>query len=297
MRAPQDLRTPAVGAASLLLVRPGADGEAEVFALRRAGTMAFSAHATAFPGGRVDPADELDPALWEGVDLDAWARRLGLPGEPDGALSELAALPPRRAAGRVLAATVRETFEETGVLLARDRATGGPVAPARVAALPAGLRDALEAHAVDFGAFLTEHGLVPDVGALVPWSRWITPLGGARRYATVFLVVRLPAGQEPVRLSAEAASHGWARPADLLAGFRAGTLNLMAPTWWQLRALAAAGRWEHVAAAGAGREPLRAVMLAARAPRPDFEGGGEYMDDLAAFREAATVHESPDNVL
>ena len=117
MRAPQDLRTPAVGAASLLLVRPGADGEAEVFALRRAGTMAFSAHATAFPGGRVDPADELDPALWEGVDLDAWARRLGLPGEPDGALSELAALPPRRAAGRVLAATVRETFEETGLVL------------------------------------------------------------------------------------------------------------------------------------------------------------------------------------
>ena len=39
------LRVPAVPASSLVLVRPGAGGETSVFTVRRAGTMAFSAHA------------------------------------------------------------------------------------------------------------------------------------------------------------------------------------------------------------------------------------------------------------
>ena len=111
-------RVPAVPASSLVLVRPGADGETSVFTVRRAGTMAFSAHATAFPGGRVDPADDLPDRLWEGTDLADWGRRLGLPHEPADAHGTLAELDPADGAGRVLAAAVRETFEETGVLLA-----------------------------------------------------------------------------------------------------------------------------------------------------------------------------------
>ncbi len=291
------LDAPARPASSLLLVRPGEEGGLEVFALQRAATMAFSAHATAFPGGRVDPADELPPALWDGVDLAGWADRLGLPGEPEGARSTLWDLAPERAAGRLLAAVVRETFEEVGVLLARDAATGVPVDAQRVAALPAELRAQVERHEVDFGAFLAHEGLAPDVGALVPWSRWITPPGGARRYDTFFFVVRLPAGQSPERVSTEAAHHCWATPAALLERFRAGAVNLMAPTWWQLRALADAEGCEDVVPLSRSLEPLRAVMLRANAPRPDFTGAADYLRDLAAFRAAATVEESPDNVL
>ena len=116
-------RVPAVPASSLVLVRPGAGGETSVFTVRRAGTMAFSAHATAFPGGRVDPADDLPDRLWEGTDLADWGRRLGLPREPVDAHGTLTELDPAEGAGRVLAAAVRETFEETGVLLARDAVT------------------------------------------------------------------------------------------------------------------------------------------------------------------------------
>ena len=95
-------RVPAVPASSLVLVRPGAGGEISVFTVRRAGTMAFSAHATAFPGGRVDPADDLPDRLWEGTDLADWGRRLGLPHEPADAHGTLAELDPADGAGRVL---------------------------------------------------------------------------------------------------------------------------------------------------------------------------------------------------
>ena len=110
-------------------------------------------------------------------------------------------------------------------------------------------------------------------------------------------MVRLPAGQSPERVSTEAAHHGWATPAALLERFRAGAVNLMAPTWWQLRALADAEGCEDVVPLSRSLEPLRAVMLRANAPRPDFTGAADYLRDLAAFRAAATVEESPDNVL
>ena len=256
--------------------------------------MAFSAHATAFPGGRVDPADDLPDRLWEGTDLADWGRRLGLPHEPVDAHGTLTELDPAEGAGRVLAAAVRETFEETGVLLARDAVTGTPVDPARVAAFPDELRDAVERHEVDFGELLDREGLRPDAGALVPWSRWITPHGGPRRYDTFFFAVHLPQGQSPERMSSEAASHGWASPAELLRRFRAGKVNLMAPTWWQLRTLVDAGEDIH---AGRSRfEPLEGVMLVA-GQGPVFPHADEYLRDLTAFRAAAQVEESKDNIL
>ena len=295
---------PARLASSLLLVRPASEG-IEVFALRRAGSMAFSAHATAFPGGRVDPADDLPVQLWKGVDLEDWARRLGTDTAPEGGASDMSALSARDAAGRLLAAALRETYEETGVLLALDAATGSPVDPALVGALPEDTRERLEAHDLAFGDLLTEHGLVPDVAALVPWSRWITPVGGPRRYDTVFFVVRLPEGQEPERLSSEAASHGWSSPEALLTEFRGGAVNLMTPSWWQLRQLSAAMQagtdWADIVALGHAHEPIAPVMLRPKADRQsrlqEFLHAEEYLADLASFRAAAQVEESPDNVL
>jgi 8-oxo-dGTP pyrophosphatase MutT (NUDIX family) len=295
---------PARLASSLLLVRPAAEG-IEVFALRRAGSMAFSAHATAFPGGRVDPADDLPAELWRGVDLDEWARRLGTDAAPEGAASQMSELSPRDAAGRLLAAALRETYEETGVLLALDAQTGAAVDPTLIRSLPEDTRTRLEAHELAFGDLLAEHGLVPDVAALVPWSRWITPVGGPRRYDTVFFVVRLPEGQEPERMSSEAASHGWSSPEALLAEFRRGTVNLMTPSWWQLRQLSAATQagtdWADILALGHAHEPVRPVMLRPTADHAsrvqEFLHAEEYLADLASFRAAAQVEESPDNVL
>ncbi|MFT4286743.1 NUDIX hydrolase [Nocardioides sp.] len=83
-------------AATVLLLRPGADGP-EVFVMRRRTSMAFAGGMVAFPGGGVAPEDVVDLA-------DGWVERLG------------AASPVQAAA--VVAAAVRELEEETGVILA-----------------------------------------------------------------------------------------------------------------------------------------------------------------------------------
>jgi 8-oxo-dGTP pyrophosphatase MutT (NUDIX family) len=89
-------------AASLIIWRAGSEGT-EVLMGRRSRRAAFVPDFFVFPGGRLDPADcrvraatPLDPAA---------AKRMGVRG--DAALAEALAL-----------AAVRETFEETGLLLA-----------------------------------------------------------------------------------------------------------------------------------------------------------------------------------
>lgn len=77
----------AIPAATLILMRPApAGGPPEILMLERAETMAFAAGALVFPGGRIDPDDEMMAARF--------------PGLPD-------------AAARI--AAIRETIEETGV--------------------------------------------------------------------------------------------------------------------------------------------------------------------------------------
>ena len=75
----------------------------EVYMLRRARSMAFAPGASAFPGGSVDPRDAEDEVAWAGPDAADWGERLDAP--------------PALARALVCAA-VRETFEESGVLLA-----------------------------------------------------------------------------------------------------------------------------------------------------------------------------------
>jgi 8-oxo-dGTP pyrophosphatase MutT (NUDIX family) len=96
-------------AATLVLVRHDHD-QPRILMGRRHGGMAFMANKYVFPGGRLDPGDqrivvggELRPHVAERLTKDASAAR---------------------ARGLVLAA-VRETFEETGILVG-ERAAGLP---------------------------------------------------------------------------------------------------------------------------------------------------------------------------
>ena len=89
-------------AATILLVRDGTVGM-EVFMLRRNLTSVFVAGAYVFPGGSVDQRDADEEVAWAGPDVTVWASLLGTGPELARAL---------------VCAAVRETFEESGVLLA-----------------------------------------------------------------------------------------------------------------------------------------------------------------------------------
>lgn len=71
---------------------------------------------------------------------------------------------------------IRETFEESGLLLASSSGSEKEVSDE---ILDEARRSIHEQHTL-FATFLEEHGLKPDIGSLLPFTQWITPVGVPR---------------------------------------------------------------------------------------------------------------------
>src|SRR6202035_2348953 len=69
-----------------------------------------------------------------------------------------------------------------------------------------------------------------DPGALVKFSRWITPAQVQIRFDTHFFLASLPPGQEPKVDGEECVDLGWFTPAAALEAHRAGEIALVFPT-------------------------------------------------------------------
>ncbi|MFC7612468.1 NUDIX hydrolase [Actinokineospora soli] len=205
-------------AATVMLVRD-TDRGVEVFLQRRVTGMAFAGGMTVFPGGGVDQRDVDAAVAWHGPDPDWWGHRFGCA--------------PALARALVCAA-VRETFEESGVLLAGP-GPGSVVADARPYH---DARAALVARELSLADFLADAGLVLRADLLRPWANWVTPAEEPRRYDTRFFLAALPEGQHADGATTEADRVHWQRPADALADWQRGDCALMPPTWVTLSDLA-----------------------------------------------------------
>ena len=203
---------PVRDAATVVLVRDGAGGP-EVYLLRRHARMTFAPGQAVFPGGGVDPRDRDVEVSWAGPPPSEWAARLRCDA--------------RTARGLVCAA-VRETFEESGVLLAGD-AADTVVGDTTGAAWEAD-RLALESREQSLADLLRRRRLVLRSDLLGAWAHWVTPRLEPRRYDTRFFVAVLPAGQRTRDVSSESDAVAWMRPADVLDAVRDGRLAMMPPT-------------------------------------------------------------------
>ncbi len=216
-------------ASTVLLLRDTLSGP-EVYVQERASTMRFCAEMTVFPGGGVDERDmpgDIDgdghdsPDIgWQGPSTDWWAERLGT--TPD-------------VARALVCAAVRETFEESGTLLAGHASSASATVRDTTPYLP--YRAELENHRLAFSDFLSAHDLELRSDLLRPWANWVTPESQPIRYDTAFFVAAMPEGQEAYGDTREATSTGWFRPGTLLDGWRNRKINLMPPTWAQLKML------------------------------------------------------------
>ncbi|WP_177242849.1 NUDIX hydrolase [Amycolatopsis marina] len=213
---PADPVTPK-DAATVILLRDTPDGP-EVFLQRRVTAMAFAAGMTVFPGGGVDERDADASVRWAGPGPARWARWFDCP-EP--------------LARALVCAAVRETFEESGVLLA---GTDSGVLTATDQYAEA--RKALVSRDLSLAAFLAREGLTLRADLLRPWANWVTPAAEPRRYDARFFVATLPEGQTADGATTEAESSGWQRPEDALADAEAGRSRLMPPTWITLTEMA-----------------------------------------------------------
>src|SRR5579862_5666461 len=210
-------------AATVILLRQAP--AVEVFMLQRTAVLEFAPGACVFPGGAVDERDG-DPV----IGATAWA------GPAPAEFGDLLGVPADHARALVCAA-VRETFEESGVLLA------GPSPGELVQPSPAMAADrrALLDGSLSLGELLARRGLVLRADLLTPWARWITPEVSPRRFDTWFFAAALPPGQAAALGGeiGESDSGTWRRPAAALAAARSGEITLLPPTAVTLAELAA----------------------------------------------------------
>jgi 8-oxo-dGTP pyrophosphatase MutT (NUDIX family) len=231
-------------AATVILVRDGSSdvGGIEIFLQHRVKGMPFAGGMTVFPGGGVDRRDADASVAWAGPEPSWWAARFGC----DEALARA-----------LTCAAVRETFEESGVLLA------GSAEEVLTDVTPyAQARQDLETREVSLAGFLADAGLTLRADLLRPWAHWITPEAEPRRYDTRFFVAKLPDGQHADGATSEADSSGWQRPEDAIADAREGRRMLMPPTWLTLSELAAFDTADAVVAAE--REIVRIAPMLIR---------------------------------
>ncbi len=99
-------------------------------------------------------------------------------------------------------------------------------------AVDAGEGDGEDAHRAAAIRELREEAAidVEDPGALVKFSRWITPAQVQIRFDTHFFLASLPAGQEPRVDGEECVDLGWFTPQAALDAHRAGEIALVFPT-------------------------------------------------------------------
>lgn len=77
---------------------------------------------------------------------------------------------------------------------------------------------------------LEETGIVVDPAALVPMTRWVTPVGLPARFDARFFAAIVGAGTGVTRASDEVAASAWLRPTDALEAMAAGRLAMWQPT-------------------------------------------------------------------
>jgi 8-oxo-dGTP pyrophosphatase MutT (NUDIX family) len=95
-----------------------------------------------------------------------------------------------------------------------------------------------------------------DPGALVKFSRWITPAQVKTRFDTHFFLAPLPAGQEPMVDGEEVIDLGWFTPRQALEAHYEGKLELVFPTIKHLEQLGGFASVQELLQHARGREVL-----------------------------------------
>jgi 8-oxo-dGTP pyrophosphatase MutT (NUDIX family) len=198
-------------ASTILLLRDSAEEnhEIEVFMMVRHYEIDFNSGALVFPGGSVDKGDQeiiARPELYTGGDgLDAADLSFRI-------------------------AAIRETFEESGILLARSQGSNALVDAKQASGIEAAHRTALCEGKTTFQKILTDNSMLLALDELVPYAHWITPEGMPKRFDTWFFLAAAPPDQAGAHDGKESTDSIWVSPREALAGGESGRFKLPFPT-------------------------------------------------------------------
>lgn len=207
---------PAQPSATIILVRDSARGPELLMARRRAGD-AFGDN-YAFPGGVLDADEAAAGEFCGGVTAH----------EAD------AVLRIRKGGLDFYSAVIRELFEETGILLARQ------VDGAWVTDRPdlQELRLRVNAGQLAWSRFLREQDLRMACDAVHYFAHWETPLDRPKRWSARFFIAEPPPGQDATHDGSELTDIRWLTAGEALSAGQDGGMKLPFPTIRTLQALA-----------------------------------------------------------
>ncbi len=204
---------PARPASTVVILRDGTDG-IEVFMVERHREIDFASGALVFPGGKVDPEDS------------------------DAAWGELAAQAPAAPDRSFFVAAGRETFEEAGLVLARQRGTQAIVDAAAADRLVETHRVRLLKGETSFVDIVRGEDLALALDMMVPFAHWITPEPVPKRFDTHFFLIAAPVVQLGAHDGGESVEGLWIAPQQALSDAEAGSRTLVFATRMNLSKLA-----------------------------------------------------------
>ncbi len=214
MNQPARVSVAARPASTVIILRDGPAG-IEVFMVVRHQDIDFASGALVYPGGKVDPQDS------------------------DSRWSRLASIPVDAPERSFWVAAARETFEEAGLLLARDPGHEGRlVQPERAQEIVERYQKPLNAGEVQFCEIIERERLVLATDLMVHFAHWITPAGSPKRFDTQFLLVAAPMEQAGMHDGSESVDSVWIRPQQALEDSDAGRRTLVNATRMNLQKLA-----------------------------------------------------------
>ena len=214
----------------------------EVYWIKRSEELPFMGGWHAFPGGGLSRSDAALPVAGRPAGLGEGPAALGFP-------ESLIEEPGPDEIPGLLAAALRELFEEVGLLLAAS--SSGVEVPAGEADR---LRRALLDRERDFAGVLGELGATLDASRLVWAGRWVTPPFAPVRFDNRFFLLEWPESEpvQPSILPGELESGEWIDPAVAWQSWHRGDVLVAPPILHILDVLRAA---EPEAALGRLRDP------------------------------------------
>ncbi|MBR0692590.1 NUDIX hydrolase [Bradyrhizobium lablabi] len=204
-----DIVAPRLASTVLILRDSKSRDEIEVFMMVRHHQIEFNSGALVFPGGSFDENDmeiAANPALYsggEGLDANALGFRI---------------------------AAIRETFEESGILLARRRGAKELIDAKLATEIAVAHRADLNEGKISFLRVLSDNGMLLALDELMPYAHWITPEGMPKRFDTWFFLAAAPPEQLGGHDGKESTDSIWVSPREALEGGETGRFKLPFPT-------------------------------------------------------------------
>lgn len=260
-------------AATVIILRANRE-PFELFMLRRHSGHEFMPNAWVFPGGSLDKRDMTDEVFDCVDDLDRAEarRRMGDRVDEETALG-------------LYVAAVRETFEESGLLLATRPGEKGYLSltdPETIARAEK-LRLAVDAADIGMAEVCDEFQVRLSGADFGFFAHWVTPDFESRRYDTRFFITRAPRNQTATHDDGETTRGAWVTPQMAIERYRLGELLLAPPTLQTLEDLATFSTIDEV---------LEAVEAAGVPPRilPELLEGEEELTLVLPGEESRMIY-------